>query len=229
MLGRSVIDREGDMIYSVLTPLDGESARDVMIESFADEPITSYHFKDREMGKAIWAKTVNVFAEECAASGLSIICHDSTTRECAGVLYIRDYKSALPAGFDANKLSSSAVTDSMNQILAKLAKKYEEVRPDLKLNDCYDLWMLGVSPKFRGKGVAGELTKQGIYHLSDSTDAKYIVLEASSGLSARCAEKASMRKICSVRYDCEPGFDGTPDHDNMSLWEYVVTKKYGCI
>ena len=179
---------DGDLVYIVLTPSFQKEAFDIIADSFADEPSSVHIEPSREARLAQWQVFAEFFAEECAENGNSIVCIDSTNGKIAGVFWVRDFMLDLPATFSVSVDNLSCISPVI-EVLTKLDNSYHELRPDLKVGECVDLWMLGVSPLYRKRGIAGNLTAVAKDWVAQK-GFSYVVLEASGGFSAKCAEKA---------------------------------------
>lgn len=163
------------------------------------------------------------FSKECASNGNSIVCIDSTNGNVAGVFWVRDFMNDLPDGFTVDDLPCIAPVVG---VLVSLDDSYHAMRPDLKRGECVDLWMLGVSPNYRRRGIAANLTTIARDWVSNM-GYKYICLEASGGFSAKCAEKAGFRSVVTKVYVEEnPIFEGMPlEHQKMQFFELELPNK----
>ena len=191
----------GSLHYHVLTPAHSTAALTLIAEAFSDEP-TSVHLQaSRERRLQQWRVFAAFFAEECASNDCSIVCIDTATTESesgseyvsgavggrvAGVFWVRDFMFDLPGDFSVEGLDCIAPVVG---VLEKLDNGYHELRPGLQKGECVDLWMLGVSPDYRKRGIAANLTSVAVEWMR-TKGFSYVVLEASGGFSARCAEKA---------------------------------------
>ena len=129
------------------------------------------------------------FADECASNNSSIVCFDSSIGKVAGVFWVRDFMLDLPDDFLKSVENLTCIAPVV-EVLTKLDNSYHELRPNLQVGECVDLWMLGVSPDYRKRGIAGNLTTVAMDWVVCQKDFSYVVLEASGGFSANCAEKA---------------------------------------
>ena len=76
-------------------------------------------------------------------------------------------------------------------LLLRAEEDYERFRPGLQHGECVDVWMLGVHPDYRKRGIAQLLTEACLRHALQK-GFRYIILESTGSYSARCAEKAGM-------------------------------------
>lgn len=218
-----ILLRQDNMIYTVLTPRFETQAYDIVSDSFADEPAGIHCETNREIRVPQWRQFAGFFSKECASNGNSIVCIDSTNGNVAGVFWVRDFMNDLPDGFTVDDLPCIAPVVG---VLVSLDDSYHAMRPDLKRGECVDLWMLGVSPNYRRRGIAANLTTIARDWVSNM-GYKYICLEASGGFSAKCAEKAGFRSVVTKVYVEEnPIFEGMPlEHQKMQFFELELPNK----
>jgi ribosomal protein S18 acetylase RimI-like enzyme len=183
-----VLLQDTNLIYTVLTPRFQKEAFDVISESFCDEPCSVHVEASREVRLPQWQKFAEYFTSECAANDSSIVCIDSTNGNVAGVFWVRDFMNELPDDFSVDDLPCIA---PVVEVLIKLDDSYHELRPNLVKGECVDLWMLGVSPNYRRRGIATNLTAVARDWVC-TKGYSLVVLEATGAFSAKCAEKAGV-------------------------------------
>lgn len=215
-----ILDENDRFEYVTITSEYQQQCHDIVTEGFSWEPSGAFLESDQIKRHQLFDKFVGYFSGECCSNGLSIMCREKSSNNIAGVLYIRDFKLPLPEHFTTEGLGMITKTLS---VLETVDHQYEIIRPNLEIGQCVDLWMLSVHSDYTRQGIADRLTTLGSEHVKDK-GFSYVILEASGGFSARCAEKAGMTKVVSVKYeDVDPIFTGLPEiHSNFTLWEKIL-------
>lgn len=95
---------------------------------------------------------VRLFCRGAATQGLTIVAHCAESKEMCGALLTEDLASELPDGID----QLSAKFDPIFDILGQLDEEYRANRVVAR-GESIHLMLLGVSPRFSGKGVARQL------------------------------------------------------------------------
>lgn len=206
--------------YVIITEDYQTQCHQIVSEGFSWEPSCVFMESDQNKRFIWFDKFVNYFSKECCSNGLSIMCREKSSGNIAGVLYVRDFKLPLPEDFTTENLGVIPKTLS---VLEVVDHQYDNLRPNLEIGQCVDLWMLAVDSNYRRQGIADKLTSLGCQHVKNS-GFSYVILEASGGYSAKCAESAGMTKVVSVKYeDIDPIFIGMPEiHSHFTLWEKVL-------
>lgn len=213
--------QEGTLFYTILTPEMSNEALQVIAEGFADEPGSMLLESDRNERLRQASIFASFFAEDCSSNGMSVVCIDTSNGSVAGVFWTRDLLIPLPHDFDISSLYCHVPS---LRVLEKLESDYFKLRTGLEIGDCMDLWMLGVHPNYRKRGIAVALTRVTLEWVA-TKGYKYIILESSGGYSAKCAASAGMKCVVRKEYaEEEPLLSGMhDDHRAMQLWEWVVS------
>jgi GNAT superfamily N-acetyltransferase len=217
------LHQDESLIYTLLTPERSDEALAVISEGFADEPGSILIESDRTERLRQASIFASFFARDCASNGMSIVCIDSSNGSVAGVFWTRDLMIHLPEDFDVSNLH--CIAPSLG-VLEKLEADYFKVRPGIAVGDCMDLWMLGVHPGYRKRGIAATLTTTALQWVA-TKGYKYIILESSGGYSAKCAASAGMRSVVRKVYsEEEPLLRGMrEEHAVMQLWEWEAKER----
>lgn len=193
--------------------------------------LTAHQVPDREQRVQQWAAFNKLFSEECASNGLSLVCVDHVDGRdvVAGCMWMRDFAAPLPANFEAVLTSGQCDTVArLINILEELDNKYLAQRkaqghPDLKPGEACDLWMCGVRPDYRRRGICGELIRRSIAH-AHASGFHLAVGECTGAFSLRGCDRAGMKQVCEVSYTeaKEQLFRSTPPpHRAMVFVEHV--------
>jgi hypothetical protein len=207
-------------LYEVLTPSLGRMAQEIIADSFADEPCAIHLNSRRDERYTQFLQFSKYFWEECCVNGLSVACKDKVTGTLCGVFWCKDFKSESSAAISVDELDCIAPVVKVIDV-AELA--YQRLHPGLELGQCAHMWMLGVSPGYRGQGLSNVLTAL-TKELALSKGYSHIVLESSGAFSAHCAKKAGFREVATFVYeDIEPLLAGMPEmHSKLIVWEHFT-------
>jgi GNAT superfamily N-acetyltransferase len=215
----ALLEENERLEYRVISAEHLLACQELVSEGFSWEPSATFLEPDQTVRLQWFQKFVSYYAPECCTNGLSVMCQDKVTRSIVGAFFVKDYKQPAPAHFSLEGLGKIPLT--LN-ILEELERQYDELRPDLQLGSCADLLILAVHPHFRRLRIADRLTCLACQIARDRGFSS-VILEASGGYSARCAESAGLRKVLSIRYEeYDPVFCGLPEiHSQFTLWEMV--------
>jgi GNAT superfamily N-acetyltransferase len=142
--------------YGVYVPSDAEATAKLLGEVFSryDPPAVA-----AELTASEFEAFVRLLCPKAAVEGLTIVGRLAGTGELIGVLLTEDSASALPDGMDR----LSAKFDPIFDILSQLDTDYrggQTVRPGESLH----LFLLGVSDRVAGRGVAQQLVTACLEH-----------------------------------------------------------------
>jgi hypothetical protein len=142
--------------YGVYVPSDAEATAKLLGEVFSryDPPAVA-----AELTASEFEAFVRLLCPKAAVEGLTIVGRLAGTGELIGVLLTEDSASALPDGMDR----LSAKFDPIFDILGQLDTDYrggQTVRPGESLH----LFLLGVSDRVAGRGVAQQLVTACLEH-----------------------------------------------------------------
>ncbi|MGB9204797.1 MAG: GNAT family N-acetyltransferase [Terriglobales bacterium] len=142
--------------YGVYVPSDAEAMAKLLGEVFSryDPPAVA-----AELTTSEFEAFVRLLCPKVAVEDLTIVARRADTRELIGVLLTEDSASALPDGMDR----LSAKFDPIFDILGQLDAEYRggrTVRPGESLH----LFLLGVSDRVAGRGVAHQLVMACLEH-----------------------------------------------------------------
>jgi hypothetical protein len=210
-----------NLAYVVLTAEIETESLAVVVEAFCDEPAGAHLVSDRSLRFSQWIEFCGCFSKECSSNGESIVCMDRETNQVAGVFWARDLMKVPPQDFRVDHLDCIFPT---LKIIMALENDYHLIRPNLQIGDCCDLWMLAVSPTFRGRNIANTLTNIACQWNLRNRNYKYVILESSGGFSAKCAKSCGMKEIVSKDFTKEDVlFNGIEEqHSIIRLWELAA-------
>lgn len=144
---------------------------------------------------------VRLFCREAATQGLTIVAHCAESKEMCGALLTEDLASEPPDGID----QLSAKFDPIFDILGQLDEEYRANRVVAR-GESIHLMLLGVSPRFSGKGVARQLVSD---CLTNGADRGYrsAVTEATNKASQHIFRKQGFIERVTQSYSAYE-FDG---------------------
>ena len=219
--------RADGLRLEVLRPQHAQAAHAVISEAFTDEPGSVAIQPDKAVRKQEWSDFCRMFQDDCAGNGLSIVCLDSTQRDAVvGAFWVRDFKAPLPEDFENVVAKLTRAVGPMVDVLVELDEKFESGRPEIKLGDAADLWMVGVLPSHCKRGIARWLTATALQH-AHAEGFPFVFLEATGGFSARCASAAGMQEAVNVQYATaeRPQFQSldNTEHSHMRFFSHEQT------
>jgi len=164
---------------------------------------------------------VHVFCPKAAVEGLTIVARLASTGELVGALLAEDGSSDPPDGMDQLSESFAPIFD----ILGELDSEYrgdQEVRPLKTLH----LFLLGVSPKVAGQGVAQQLVTRCLKH-GASRGYRIAVTEATNKVSQHIFRKQGFvgrvrRSYLTHRYGGRAVFESIAEHGGPILMDKPV-------
>ena len=143
---------EKSITYSTCTASDADEVARLLGEVFADRDppavaagITSSEFE----------AFVRLFCPRAASEGLTIVARSVATDELCGALLTEDSASALPDGIEKLSPKFEPIFDILGQLDDEY-RKGETGQPGESIH----LFLLGVAPRFGGKGVAKRLVAE---------------------------------------------------------------------
>jgi ribosomal protein S18 acetylase RimI-like enzyme len=138
--------------FSPFTPADADEMTHLLAGTFTqgDPPAIAVGLTLLE-----FAALVRLICPKAAAEGLTIIARSAETGEMCGALLAEDLGSAHPDGIEE-------LSEKFHPIFTILSELYEEYRPGPMppLGESIHLFLLGVAPKFAGKGIAKQLVAE---------------------------------------------------------------------
>jgi GNAT superfamily N-acetyltransferase len=183
---------EGGFRYSVAIDDFTDPIIRLLSESFAREPMSAA----LDVSASHFAPFVAAFMPECTSNGLSVIATpDDEPDTLGGVFICRDFKSPLPPG----------VPDDfpwffpIGEALTTVDEAYEAKRGDLELGEAVDLWMVGVQPRFAGRGIASTLFRVAS-ELARDKGFNRCVTECTGHFSQQAARTSGFQEITRLAY-----------------------------
>lgn len=142
--------------YDVYVSSDAEAMAKLLGEVFSryDPPAVAAGLTTSE-----FEAFVRLLCPKAAAEGLTIVARLAGTGELIGVLLTEDSASALPEGIDR----LSAKFDPIFDILGQLDMEYRSGQP-VRPGESIHLFLLGVSDRVAGRGVAQQLVTACLEH-----------------------------------------------------------------
>ena len=168
------------------------------------------------------APIVESFMPECLGNRLSVAAIPVDAPDTmAGVLISRDFKIPMPDG----------VPDAFNwflpigQALMTVDQQYEAKRPDLKVGEALDLWMLGVDAERFGQRGIGTRLIQLSTDLAKQQGFRRCVAECTGHYSQAAAQRSGFQEAARLAY-ADFLFEGQrvfanvqPPHTHLILYE----------
>jgi len=167
---------------------------------------------------------VQLFCPKAASDGLTIVARLGGTEELVGALLTEDCASDPPEGMDQLSASFAPIFD----ILGELDSEYRgdrEVRPVEMLH----LFLLGVSPKVAGQGVAQQLVGRCLEHGS-RRGYRLAVTEATNKVSQHIFRKQGFvervrRSYLTHRFDGRAVFQSIAEHGGPILMDKSIAPR----
>ena len=135
--------------YAVCRAEDLAEMRRVLAETFAshDPPAVAVGLTSRE-----FEDFVEVVSQTAVSDRLTIVAREVASGEMAGALLTDDAAAPLPTGLDR-------LSDKFDPILGLLGQLEDKIRAEktIALGEYLHLFLLGVSDRFAGRGVAQQL------------------------------------------------------------------------
>lgn len=140
--------------FNVYTTADEDETVRLLGEVFAqrDPPAMAVGLTPSE-----FEPLVRLFCPRAAADGLTVVARSGETRELIGALLTEDSASAPPDGIDRLSPKFDPIFDILGQLDA-------EYRADRRRNpgESLHLFLLGVAPRFGGRGIAQGLVARSL-------------------------------------------------------------------
>ena len=201
--------------YGVYVASDAEAMTRLLGEVFSrhDPPAVAAGLTPSE-----FEAFVRLFCPRAAAEGLTIVARLAGTGELVGALLTEDCASTLPDGMD----QLSAKFDPIFDILGQLDTEYrggQAVRPGESLH----LFLLGVSERAAGQGVAQQLVAACLEH-GARRGYRVAVTEATNKVSQHIFRKQGFvarvwRSYQTYRFDGREVFGSIAEHGGPMLME----------
>lgn len=201
--------------YGVYVLSDAEATAKLLGEVFSryDPPAVA-----AELTASEFEAFVRLFCPKAAVEGLTIVARLAGTGELIGVLLTEDSASALPDGMDR----LSAKFDPIFDILRQLDTEYrggQTVRPGESLH----LFLLGVSDRVAGRGVAQQLVTACLEH-GMRRGYRVAVTEATNKVSQHIFRKQGFvarvqRSYEAHRYNGQQAFKSIAEHGGPILMD----------
>ena len=154
------VDPENNVIYKIVEPKDAAEVIDVTATAFdKGEPLTKQCGSTQRDMKNF----VSMYVPRMAKEGYTVAAIDSKTGEVLGAFLNEDFNNPDPAGIGAFLDNSDGVWMPVLTMIESLEEKLLEkhnipANPiDRPAKTHFHLWMIGVAPNGRGRGVGKKL------------------------------------------------------------------------
>jgi GNAT superfamily N-acetyltransferase len=203
------------MRFSPFTPADADEMTHVLGEAFTqgDPPAMAVGLTPPE-----FEALVRLFCLNAAAESLTIIARSAETGEMCGALLAEDSASTPPGGIEE-------LSEKFDPIFDILSELYDEYRPGPMppLGESIHLFLLGVAPKFAGKGVAKRLVAECVAN-GARKGYRVAVTEATSRTSQHVFREQGFvervrRSYADYRFDGRPVFASIAEHGGPILMD----------
>ena len=143
--------------FRVYTSSDADEMVQLLGEVFArrDPPAVAVDLTPSEFGAF-----VRLYCPKAASERLTIVARSTDTGKMVGALLTEDSASAPPDGM--NHLSTKF--DPIFDLLGQLDADYRAGETALRPGESLHLFLLGVAPRFAGKGIAQQLVAECLAH-----------------------------------------------------------------
>jgi hypothetical protein len=213
-----VLHEEDGILYVVAAQRHHPSIVRLLSESFCREPMSTV----LNASPGDLAPIVERFMPECLGNRLSVAAIPVDAPDTiAGVLISRDFKLPMPEGVpDAFEWFLP-----IGQALITVDQEYERKRPDLKIGEALDLWMLGVdSARFGQRGIGTRLIQLSS-DLARTQRFVRCVAECTGHYSQAAAQRSGFQEAARLAYadfmyEGRPVFAQVPSpHTHLVLYE----------
>lgn len=197
----TLLFREGDFAYHVLTPKYRDEVHMVLSRAFCTEAVVDAlgeRVPEMKTTLADWVEFVDYWADHCSENGMSVVALDEKNHRVAGAFIVRDLLM-VPEGFDEKYATGSAKTLApWMQFLWHMDAEATKRMPALgEPGKAVDFWFLGVHPDYRGNRIASFLTKACV-PLARKAGFKYGTIEATSYFTSCAARRNGFKEVYSV-------------------------------
>ena len=158
------VDEAHGIVYRTMVPADVDTAMSALAHAFYEgEPTT----KAAGCTLKDWQAFCELFVPRMAAEGHAVLAAVTNSGDVAGVFLNEDYSSPDPAGLGAFTESADGDWAPTLKCIEELEESFNgmfgvpegEERPRGKW---FHLWMIGVAPAGRGKGVGKKLAQHSV-------------------------------------------------------------------
>ena len=205
---------------SIFSSSDADEVVQLLAEVFtrSDPPAVAVGLTSSE-----FATFVRLFCSKAADEGLTIVARSAETGEIVGALLTEDSASPLPPGMSA----LSPKFDPIFDILGQLDAEYRAGRT-VRTGELMHLFLLGVSPRFAGQGIAHQLVAT---CLANGAAKRYrtAITEATNKTSQHIFRKQGFvervhRSYNDHRFNDKAHFASIADHGGPILMEKQLTQ-----
>ena len=199
--------------YRVAAPADSEAIARLLGDVFPkhDPPAVAIGLTTPE-----FEAFVRLLLPQSEADGLTVVARSDATGEIAGVMLSLDSASPMPEGLEF-------LTPKFQPVFEILGHLEEEYRKggDVSPGESVHLYLLGVSPRFAGQGIAQRLVAE-----STATAARrgyrLAVTEATNRTSQHIFRKQSFVERVQGSYALNPVFASIVDHGGPILMDKAI-------
>lgn len=204
--------------YGVCTASDTDEMAQLLGEEFArrDPPAVAACVTPSE-----FETFVRLYCPKAGTEGLSIVARCVETGEMCGALLCEDSVSQMPKGID--RLSPKF--DPIFDILGQLGEEYRNVQ-DPQPGDSIHLFLLGVSRRFSGKGIASKLVAESLTN-GASRGYRISVTEATNRVSQHIFRKhgfveRARRSYRDYQFDGQTVFESISEEGGPMLMDRLL-------
>jgi ribosomal protein S18 acetylase RimI-like enzyme len=201
--------------YGVYVQSDAEAMAKLLGEVFSryDPPAVA-----AELTAAEFEAFVRLFCPKAAVEGLTIVARVAGTGELIGALLSEDSTWAQPDGIDRLSAKFDPIFDMLGQLDAEY-RGDQAVRP----GDLLHLFLLGVSDRVAGRGVAQQLVAACLEH-GTRRGYRVAVTEATNKVSQHIFRKQGFvarvqRSYEAYRFDGQQAFASIAEHGGPILMD----------
>lgn len=222
-------EAKADIIYDIAQPVHRSGVLEVLAEAFVQEPSSAHQAVGRPSYDH-WYGFTEFYVDECTTNGLSAVALDArNANTVVGVLITRDFLTPPDPQCEAYV----AQIDAFGPIEAAvdlLDKAWFERHPDLAAGQTgrvVDLWMGGVRPGYRERGIATGLGRICLERASRA-GFEYAIAECTGAYSQHLVEAAGFSSVHELPYadflwNGEAIFKNVPGpHDKWAIYEKAL-------
>ncbi len=193
--------KAADIVYNVLNPDHRQGVLEVLTRAFVNEPSTAGQSIGRP-GYAQWRRFTDLYMDECSTNGLSIVALDGRDGETvAGAFINRDFLRPPDPRF-LEFIDGSSPFGPIAKALEIIDEAWFAQHPEIQRTQTgrvVDLWMVGVDPEYRGRGIASKLARLSLDRVAQA-GFEYAVIECTGAFSQHAMESAGCTPVFELPY-----------------------------
>lgn len=193
--------KSAEFVYDVVKPAHRQGVLEVLTRAFVNEPSTAAQTIGRP-SYSQWRRFTDLFMDECATNGLSIVALDGRDGETvAGAFINRDFLTPPDERF-IEFVEEPSPFGPIAQALEIIDEAWFAKHPEIhrtQTGRVADLWMVGVHPEYRGHGIASKLARLSLERVARA-GFEYAIIECTGAFSQHAMEAAGCTAVFELPY-----------------------------